>query len=50
MYRGHQGAGKSLWDPVKPMALVGVVKDLDGKGDFPSLMEVLESKARSTRF
>ena len=36
MYRGHQGAGRSLWGPVKPVALVGVVKDLEGRGGFPS--------------
>ena len=36
MYRGHQGAGRSLWGPVKPVALVGVVKDLGGRGGFPS--------------
>jgi len=28
-YRGHQGAGRSLWGPVNPVALVGVVKDLE---------------------
>ena len=36
MYRGHQGAGRILWGPVKPGALVGVVKDLGGRGGFPS--------------
>ena len=36
MYRGHEGAGRSLWGPVKPVALVGVVKDLGGRGGFPS--------------
>jgi len=36
MYRGHQGAGRCLWGPVKPVALVGVVKDLGGRGDFPT--------------
>ena len=36
MYRGHQQAGRSLWGPVKPMALVGVVKDFGGRGGFPS--------------
>ena len=36
MYRGHQRAGRSLWGPVKPVALVGVVKDLGGRGGFPS--------------
>ena len=36
MYRGHQGAGRSLWGPVKPVALVGVLKDLGGRGGFPS--------------
>ena len=36
MYRGHQGAGSCLWGPVKPVALVGVVKYLDGRGGFPS--------------
>ena len=28
MHRGHQGAGRSLSGPVKPVAPVGVVKDL----------------------
>ena len=36
MYRGHQGAGRSLWGPVKPVALVGAVKDLETRGGFPS--------------
>ena len=36
LYRGHQGAGRSLWGPVKPVALVGVVKDLGGRGGIPS--------------
>ena len=36
MYRGYQGAGRSLSDPIKPVALVEVVKDLGGRGDFPS--------------
>ena len=36
MNRGHQRTGRSLWGPVKPVALVGVVKDLGGRGGFPS--------------
>ena len=36
MYREHQQAGRSLRSPVKPVALVGVVKDLGGRGGFPS--------------
>jgi len=34
MYRGHQGAGRSLC-PVKPVTLVGGVKDLGLRGGFP---------------
>ena len=36
MHRKLQGAGRSPWGPVKPVALVGVVKDLGGRGGFPS--------------
>lgn len=50
MYRGHQGAGRSLWGPVKPVALVGVLKDLGGREASHPLVQVLESKARSTWF
>ena len=36
MFRGHQGAGRSIWGPVKYVVLLGVVKDLGGRGGFPS--------------
>ena len=36
MYRKHQGTGRRLWGPVNPVALVGVGKDLGGRGGFPS--------------